>query len=46
MAMWNVNVEYNGFTIEDQVYFPDAWTEEDVYQFVLDDILIDLTKED
>lgn len=46
MAMWNVYVEYDGYSIETSVEVPDVYDEQDVFQTVLDDIMIDLTKED
>lgn len=45
MAVWNVRVEYMGYDIEDSFDFPEDFTEEDVFDIVLNDIQIDLTKE-
>ena len=46
MATWNVYIEYDGYSIDTQIDLPDEYDEQEVYQTVLDDIMIDLTKED
>ena len=45
MAIWNVDVEWNGYNINDEMDFPNDFTAEDVYQMVLDEIMIDVTRE-
>lgn len=46
MATWNVYVEYDGYPISTEIDFPDEYDEQEVYQTVLDDIMIDLTEVD
>lgn len=45
MTMWNVYIEYDGYSIETEIDLPDVYDEQDVFQSVLDDIMIDLTRE-
>ena len=43
---YNVYIEYDGYSIETTVSFPDSLDEQERFQWVLDDIMIDLTEED
>lgn len=45
MAIWNVDVEWNGYHISEEVDYPNDFGIDDVYQMVLDEIIINVTKE-
>ena len=46
MAIWNVNMYAGSQEIEYQLDLPENWDEQEVYDFIHNDIEIDLTKED
>lgn len=46
MTTWTVYIAVYNNQLEFQVILPDEWSEQTVYDFVLEDIEIDLVKED
>ena len=45
MAIWNVDVEWNGYNISQELDYPDSFDEQEVFDMVLDEIMIDVTRE-